>query len=250
MGIRCAIITRRNGEPVDLMGSSYKKGSRKIRRKGSQTPRKDDCQMAAFSTQIAFPTQMEYEIMGITLYIFFFSELIIWMITLRGSRGQKREKADRGTMWLVLGGWLFNIMAVQLWGSDITPKFLRWQLPHFVYYVGILLVGIGIVIRCTAVFTLKRAFTLSVQTSQEQHLIQKGLYRIVRNPAYTGGLISLLGVALVFREITGLVTVIVIGSICYGIRINVEEKALSSRFQKEFQAYCTQTKYRLFPGIY
>lgn len=206
--------------------------------------------MVTFSTQIAFPTQLEYEIMGITLYIFFFSELIIWMITLRGSRGQKKEKADRGTLWLVLGGWLFNIMAVQFWGSESAPKSFRWQLPHFVYYVGIVLVAAGIVIRYTAVFTLKRAFTLSVQTSLNQHLIQRGLYRIVRNPAYTGGLFSLLGVALIFREITGLVTVIVIGSICYGIRIKVEEKALASRFPKEFQAYCAQTKYRLFPGIY
>jgi len=36
------------------------------------------------------------------------------------------------------------------------------------------------------------------ETTNEQHLIKTGLYHIIRNPAYTGSIISLLGVALVY----------------------------------------------------
>lgn len=198
----------------------------------------------------AFSTHMEYRMMGTTFNILIFSECIIWIVTFLGSRGQEKKKSDKGTLWLVICGWVACLMAVQFWGSKNAPDILRWQLPHFVFDVGIALVGVGIVIRYIAVFTLKRAFTLSVQTTEKQHLIQKGLYRIVRNPAYTGSIVSLLGTALAFREITGVISVLILCAICYGIRINVEEKALADQFQQEFQDYCKRTKYRLFPGIY
>lgn len=199
---------------------------------------------------VAFSTQMEKQIMQMTYYILILSECIIWIFTFLGSRGQKKNKLDKGTMWLIICGWAASLMATQYWGSDGAPQLLQWQLPHFIYYVGIALVGVGIVIRYIAVFTLKRAFTFSVQTTENQHLIQTGLYRIVRNPAYTGSMVSLLGIALAFREIPGIVSVLILCAICYGIRINVEEKALADQFQQEFQDYCKRTKYRLFPGIY
>ena len=43
----------------------------------------------------------------------------------------------------------------------------------------------GIIVRLVAVLTLKKAFTLNVQTTNEQHLVTTGIYHKVRNPAYT-----------------------------------------------------------------
>lgn len=135
--------------------------------------------------------------------------------------------------------------------SRSVPEFMRGLLfPHFVYYIGTALIIIGVIIRCSAVRTLRRAFTFQVQMSADQHLITRGLYHFVRNPAYTGSMMSLHGVTLAYRSILGMISVIFVCLICYGIRIHIEEKALREQFQQEFEAYCQKTKYRLIPGIY
>ncbi|MBC2401458.1 hypothetical protein HGI59_06625 [Clostridium saccharobutylicum] len=36
---------------------------------------------------------------------------------------------------------------------------------------------------------VKYLFKLSVQTTSDQHLIQKGFYLYIRNPAYTGSIL-------------------------------------------------------------
>lgn len=186
------------------------------------------------------------------VWIIIMIECGISIFTMVGHIGKKqpREHSDRGTMWLIIIGWYFTVSMDFYFRSRTIPPFMQyWLLPYFCFYAGLILTAAGIVLRCSSVFTLKRAFTLSVQTAGDQHLIQTGLYSIVRNPAYTGSLISLLGLALAFRHVLG-IPVLALPILCYVIRIRVEEKALKAHFQDEFTAYCYQTKYRLFPGIY
>lgn len=198
-----------------------------------------------------FANMAEYKILMCALGLLFFSECVIWFFTSRGSRNRSAKRSDNGTIWLIIIGWYCSIMAGAFFGSQSVPQFMReWLLPHFTYYIGTVCIVIGIIVRCTAVWTLKRAFTLSVQITDNQHLIQTGLYSIVRNPAYTGSIISLLGVAFAYRHVLGIISVLVICFICYSIRIHTEEKALAMQFQQEFEQYCKNTKYRLIPGIY
>jgi Putative protein-S-isoprenylcysteine methyltransferase len=198
-----------------------------------------------------FSGMAEYHIFMYALGFLLISEVVIWFFTLTGSRDRSGKHSDQGTVWLIMIGWYCSVMAGVFFRSQRVPQLIRnLLLPHFTYYIGIVFIFMGVVVRCTAVWTLKRAFTLSVQTTDHQHLIQTGLYGIVRNPAYTGSITSLLGVALGYRHILGIIGVLVICFICYGIRIHVEEKALAKQFQQEFEQYCRETKYRLIPGIY
>lgn len=68
-----------------------------------------------------------------------------------------------------------------------------------------------------------------------------GLYHIIRNPAYTVSIISLLGVV---------IAVIIICFTCYRIRINIEENVLNVQSKKEFEQYCNQMNYRLIARVY
>ncbi|MEE0434375.1 MAG: isoprenylcysteine carboxylmethyltransferase family protein [Peptococcaceae bacterium] len=198
-----------------------------------------------------FSSLIEYQIAYYAIVLLILSEIVIWIFSSRGKGKEKRQFADRGTIWLIIICWCFGIMAGALFRSQSAPEFVRsWLLPHFFYYVGVVFIILGIVIRCTAVLTLKKAFTLHVQTTNDQHLIKTGLYHFVRNPAYTGSIISLLGVALSFRSIPGAILVIIISLICYSIRIHIEETALFNQFHDEFECYCKETKYRLIPRIY
>lgn len=197
-----------------------------------------------------FATLTEYHVLMYALEILILSEFIIMCLAFRGSRGPRR-RADRGTKWLIILAWCFSITAGAYFRSQSMPEFIRgWLLPHFCYYIGIVFILAGIVIRYAAVFTLKKAFTLSVQTTSDQHLITTGLYQVVRNPAYTGSILSVLGAALAYRHILGIISAFVLCLVCYGIRISVEETALRTQFNKEFEQYCAETRFRLIPGIY
>lgn len=197
-----------------------------------------------------FANVTQFHIAYYAIAILCVSELAVWLFTSFGNRGKKRS-SDSGTIWLVIVGWCFGILAGAYFRSRSVSSVVRSMvLPNLFYYIGIVLILSGILLRCTAVLTLKKAFTLTVQTASDQHLITTGLYRIVRNPAYTGSILSLLGVSLAYRSFPGAIAVILVCLLCYGIRIHVEEKALKAQFHQEFEQYCSRTKYRLFPKIY
>jgi protein-S-isoprenylcysteine O-methyltransferase Ste14 len=96
---------------------------------------------------------------------------------------------------------------------------------------------------------LNRAFTFGVQAAKDQHLVTTGMYRLVRNPAYSGSILSLLGIGLALRSILSVIEVLIVCLVCYRIRIHTEEKELTAAFDEEFSSYCTHTK-RLVPFIW
>ncbi len=207
------------------------------------------------SNKMGDPTKFlslaEYYIFNISLTMLILFEFVIMLFTLKGNKSSTKKRSDNGTIFLVFLAFYGSIfLAIIFRGHQITGAIKEWVLPYSFYYIGIAMILLGIGIRGIAILTLKRAFTLSVQTTEEQHLIQNGLYKIVRNPAYTGSIISLLGVAFAYRHILSTICVILLCFICYGARIKIEEKALEKQFQQEFKSYCLHTKYRLFPGIF
>lgn len=198
-----------------------------------------------------FENVTEYHLAYSTIAFLFISECAVWFYTFRGNSGPSKQGSDKGTVWLIMICWCCCLMVGALLRSADIPGAVRnLLLPNGVFFVGIVFVVAGVIIRCVSVLTLKKAFTLSVRTTDDQHLIKTGLYRVVRNPAYTGSIVSLLGVALLYRSIAGVVIVFAACLICYGIRIRVEEKALETQFRSEFEQYCDQTKYRLIPLLY
>ncbi len=179
-------------------------------------------------------------------------EILIMIYTMFGNKKSvKKHKSDKGTIFIVLLTFLGSIFLSVFFRSNGIPKLISGLLlPYIFCMIGILLIFLGIVIRCTAVLTLKYAFTFNVQTTDQQHLIQTGLYKIVRNPAYSGSILSLLGVVLAYRNLISLIAVIILSFVGYGIRIKTEEKTLRTQFKNEFETYCKKTKYRLIPYIY
>ena len=133
--------------------------------------------------------------------------------------------------------------------SQKAPFYIRkLMLPAYFERIGMLIMVFGICIRIKAVLTLKKAFTLNVQISKEQQLVTGGMYKLVRHPAYTGSILSLLGLSIALKNIPALLIVFICSLVCYQIRINVEEKILQIYF-KEYNVYKENT-YKLFPYIF
>ena len=198
-----------------------------------------------------FASLNEYYNFIYTISYMMLMELGIWVYNLKGLfHNRNSRNKDYGTILIVILG---------CWGSLYFSTFFRSRrfiqlagdilLPHGFYYAGLILILFGTTLRTYAVHSLKRSFTLSVKTGSNQNLVTTGIYRYIRNPAYTGTILSMLGTAFCFRSVFSPSIVLVICFICYGIRIKIEEKALQDRFGNEFTEYCSRS-WRLVPFIW
>lgn len=179
----------------------------------------------------------EYDLFNFALLMLSVSEIFIFVYTYRKKNGKEISR-DRGTKWLLYLNFIVCILISFYNVSKKAFNFIRMmKLPGFCIELGICLMLLGIVIRVSAVLTLRKAFTLNVHITSRQRLITSGLYRKIRHPAYTGSILSLLGIALALRDLVSVGIVLVCCLVCYQIRIAVEEVALEIRFKEEYILY-------------
>lgn len=114
---------------------------------------------------------------------------------------------------------------------------------------GITLLLAGITIRWTAIYTLGRYFTSVVMIKDDHRIVQSGLYKRIRHPAYTGALIGHLGFGLSFTNWLSLAFSSLPYLVAVSYRMRVEEQALKDSFGEEYLIYAKRTK-RLIPKIY
>ena len=112
---------------------------------------------------------------------------------------------------------------------------------------GIALMVVGELFRLYAIQTLGQYFTFVVALQPGQHVVERGPYRLIRHPAYTGSLVTVFGICVALANWLALLGMIpaVLG---YAYRIRVEERALVEGLGEEYLAYRRRTK-RLIPYI-
>lgn len=114
---------------------------------------------------------------------------------------------------------------------------------------GLALVLAGLALRWAALRQLGPQFTVDVAIVREHRLVQRGLYRRLRHPAYAGLLLSLLGLGLALGNAYSLAAILPLPLAALLYRIRVEERALRAHFGGAFDAYARRS-WRLLPGIY
>jgi protein-S-isoprenylcysteine O-methyltransferase Ste14 len=155
--------------------------------------------------------------------------------------------SDFGSVFVVVIGLVGSVCFSFLFSKNDMPWFIsRLNLPHFFYFIGLTLMLGGLVLRDVSVLTLRKYFTVLVQVTSEQQLIQNGVYKRLRNPSYAGMLLFIAGVAISLRSAISAILSLIIFTLCISIRIRVEEKALREKFGSEFDEYCAHT-WRLIP---
>jgi protein-S-isoprenylcysteine O-methyltransferase Ste14 len=179
------------------------------------------------------------------------TELLINLISFH-NRSSVSDRVDRLSYLAV---W-FSIMlpvgfAMLVWKHTIfTSGFgsLAILFP-LLGYLGCVLIILGVTVRVVAVITLGRQFTTKVTIIQKHEIVDTGIYRFIRHPAYLGLLMSLLGIGLVSGNLISLLmlTILPLASAVY--RIHIEEVALSGHFGAAYQEYMNRTK-RLLPGVW
>jgi protein-S-isoprenylcysteine O-methyltransferase Ste14 len=122
------------------------------------------------------------------------------------------------------------------------------MLPDRIFYVGIFLMLLGVLVRQYAISILGRFFSLTVQIAEDHKVVEKGPYRLVRHPSYTGVLITFIGLGLAVQSWGALLVLLVVFSLSFGYRMWVEERTLLSELGQDYASYMKRTK-RLIPFI-
>jgi protein-S-isoprenylcysteine O-methyltransferase Ste14 len=174
------------------------------------------------------------------------------MIGMFGQRAKVSRKAaisqDRGSMAILIGlqwaGLVLNFALVGwLPSADIT-----WQ-PTLIFALGIDCMLLGVALRWAAIRTLGNYFTRDVAVSADQPVVQRGLYRLVRHPAYSGTFLTMLGLGLATGNWAGLACLFTCVFLGHYYRVIIEERALIRTIGKPYIDYMRHT-HRFIPLIF
>jgi protein-S-isoprenylcysteine O-methyltransferase Ste14 len=147
---------------------------------------------------------------------------------------------------LVFGQGLANLAA--FFAASLVP----WAtLGHglWFFWIGLCAIVGGSLLRRHCYRMLGQSFTGAVIVKPGQEVVERGAYRYVRHPSYTGGAIMFAGIGLALDNWISLALVLVSVLIVYGYRVGVEERALVAVIGDPYRQYMSRTK-RFVPFLF
>jgi protein-S-isoprenylcysteine O-methyltransferase Ste14 len=207
--------------------------------------------LATTDSLLASVTLMTGENTLITSWGWAATVLLVLSFTLDSFLGKRyaggSSDSDGASCKILLGSMGFNLSLLYVASAFGVGVWQGTELTSGI--AGLTCIVIGLALRYGAIFTLGERFTWRVSILESHQLIRRGIYRYLRHPSYTGGLLAFIGVALAFRSWLSLLlfTLTYLPAILH--RIRVEEQVLAGYFAEEFQDYRKQTR-RLIPFVY
>lgn len=173
------------------------------------------------------------------------TELWVFARDQHAASGEKRDEGSRAPLVIlvILGACLAFFLAWRGGGGRIAGP------PAAVFWAGIGLIWAGVALRVWAVVTLGRFFRTVVMLQDEHQLVMRGPYRILRNPAYTGTLATLVGLGVALGSWSSALAAAGGALLGYALRIPVEERALKSHFGEAYALWARRT-WTLIPPIW
>jgi protein-S-isoprenylcysteine O-methyltransferase Ste14 len=194
-----------------------------------------------------FAFHPEETIIWIVCLVWAFSEFvggkIIPRLRQRGlvkATSTRSDRASRIVVWLSI--FVSIIIAFFFGTNGIT------LLPDWFFYLGIALMVTGIALRQWSIRVLGRFFSTRVQIMSDHRVVTNGPYRVIRHPAYSGSLLTIVGLGLAARTWGGTLLIAALFGLAYYYRISVEEDVLKAELGQEYIDYAKKTK-RLIPFL-
>lgn len=154
----------------------------------------------------------------------------------------KRTKAQQPLPHRLFYLVLMAVAALLLNGTSRVINWNRAVLPQSLAtgVAGDFLLLLGLVVAIWARFTLGDNWSARVALKEEHQLIERGPYRLVRHPIYTGLLLMILGTALLAARVGGFLAL----AICFaGFWVKLrQEEALLTKHLPGYLEYMRHTK--------
>ena len=117
------------------------------------------------------------------------------------------------------------------------------------FVLGSVVASLGLLLRWWSFIALGRYFTVVVKTSADQTVLDRGPYRALRHPSYTGLLLALMGVGLMLGNWLGALTSLTLMVFALVYRIRIEERALLAALGDGYRSFAT-SRARLVPLVW
>jgi protein-S-isoprenylcysteine O-methyltransferase Ste14 len=178
--------------------------------------------------------------------VFLFAYLPEFALVAR-TKPEKGEKSDRGSLVLILlAGWIGSTAAFIVAGFQVFAMRSN-QKAWFAAGLAVLLCGSLLRRHCWRM--LGKHFTGDVRAAADQPVIDRGAYRWVRHPSYTGGILMYLGTGLALTNWLSAFIMAFAPAAAYLYRVHVEEQALRATLGSRYQEYMRRTK-RFVPFVF
>jgi protein-S-isoprenylcysteine O-methyltransferase Ste14 len=155
---------------------------------------------------------------------------------------------DRGSLGVLL--WLQWVgIGLNFALAGFVPSAAMGGPRTALFLLGIVCMVLGVALRWYAIRVLGRFFTRDVAVSVDQPVVQRGPYRLIRHPAYSGTFLTMLGVGLAMTNWASLIALLACVFIGYSYRVRVEEAALIRTLGQPYVDYIRHT-WRFIPWVY
>jgi protein-S-isoprenylcysteine O-methyltransferase Ste14 len=104
-------------------------------------------------------------------------------------------------------------------------------------------------LRYWSIYILGKYFRTTVEVEESQKIVQKGPYKWIRHPSYSGIILFCIGYGIAVQNWLSLIIAVSLPTIALLYRIKIEEEALVKGIGTEYEVYQKKTK-KLIPGIW
>jgi protein-S-isoprenylcysteine O-methyltransferase Ste14 len=171
--------------------------------------------------------------------------LLFWLAS---ARGNKQAAAPTGLRWR------FTTLAavlVVLLGSRQFPEYFQHSLlpPSAAWmYIGLILTAGGLGFTMWARRVLGTNWSALPSLKKDHELIERGPYRLVRHPIYTGLLLAIVGTCLAGGRVWNL-SIVVMAALLLIVKLKAEETLLARQFPDAYLQYQRRVK-AIIPFLY
>jgi protein-S-isoprenylcysteine O-methyltransferase Ste14 len=183
----------------------------------------------------------------------FYAAIGIWVllelrVRLRSRLNRHGARLERGSLLVVLAAIYAGLgggfeAAAKVHTAAIADG--RW----LIFVLGMVLICAGIVIRQWAVALLGELFTIDVRVHPGQTVVERGPYRWVRHPSYTGLIMTFVGIGFALGNWAALIVLAVLPTAGLVVRIRFEERALLAALGDPYRRFAASRPH-LFPGLW
>jgi protein-S-isoprenylcysteine O-methyltransferase Ste14 len=181
---------------------------------------------------------------GILILAVWVSLGLYWNIISRSSKSAA-ERQTLGGRFARMPVWLGFVLFTAAWAHPFGPVAIRRT--AFSDSFGVAICALGLFVAIWSRKVLGSEWSQDVELKQGHQLVERGPYRLMRHPIYTGHLLMGLGTAIA----SGLVVAFVgLASFAIGfwIKLKQEERLLLHGFPDEYPAYMVRVK-ALIPHV-
>jgi protein-S-isoprenylcysteine O-methyltransferase Ste14 len=176
----------------------------------------------------------------------FWPEFGILVRARKADRATRQSQDARSLQVIAVGQWIGLLLAFPL------ARVERFEFPAdgrvAALLMGIALLAGGSLLRRHCWRTLGKFFTGNVQTVTGQTVIDRGAYRYVRHPSYTGGIMMFAGIGVALGSWLSAAITLIAATAVYLYRVSIEERALAAGIGQPYVEYMQRTK-RFVPFI-